>query len=241
MTDSVCVVTGGAGGLGELVALAAARRHRVIVVDADESAGERMLRDLGDRAAPVGFVHADLTDPDSVRGAVRAATDAGELRVWVNCAGAWSRGEQFPHGEEWRRTLALDLETPMLATQLCLAPMSRAGGGAVVNVASSAGLGDAGYASPEYAAAKAGLIRFTTAVAGLGETHRVRVSCVVPHWIGLPRAYDEWAALSEEERAASGGLVPAQVVVDTALSLAEDPRSAGRVVELRGRPVTGSS
>jgi NAD(P)-dependent dehydrogenase (short-subunit alcohol dehydrogenase family) len=232
MGDSVGVVTGGAGGLGELVARAVAARHRVVVVDADAAAGERVLEALGGRA--VAFVHADLTDPDSVREAVHVAAHAGGLRVWVNAAGAWSRGEQFPLGDEWRRTLALDLETPMLATQLCLEPMARAGGGAVVNVSSSAALGHTSYASPEYAAAKAGLIRFTTSVAGLSESHGVRVSCVVPHWIGLPRAYDEWAAMSDDERARSGGLVPPDEVVGTVLDLAEDPRSAGRVVELRG-------
>jgi NAD(P)-dependent dehydrogenase (short-subunit alcohol dehydrogenase family) len=131
--------------------------------------------------------------------------------------------------------VALDLETPMLATQLCLEPMRAVGGGAVVNVSSSAGLGAAAYDSPEYAAAKAGLIRFTTAVAGVAGSHRVRVSCVVPHWIGLPRAYDEWSRMSEDQRAASGGIVPTHEVVDAVLDLAEDPRSAGRVVELRGR------
>ena len=115
--------------------------------------------------------------------------------------------------------------------------MRSLGGGAVVNVSSSAGLGDAAYGSPEYAAAKAGLIRFTTATAGLAESHGVRVSCVVPHWIGLPRAYDEWARLSAEERDASGGLIPVGEVVDAVLSLADDPGSAGRVMELRGRPV----
>jgi hypothetical protein len=43
--------------------------------------------------------------------------------------------------------------------------------------------------------------------------------------------------LSAEEREASGGLVPAGEVVAAVLSLADDPDSAGRVLELRGRPV----
>ena len=45
----------------------------------------------------------------------------------------------------------------MLATQFALAPMRRAGGGAIVNVASTAALGAEPYQSPEYGAAKAGL------------------------------------------------------------------------------------
>ncbi len=233
MESDVCVVTGGGGGLGELIVRAVRERGWLlpVVVDADGGAAVRAAGSSG------VAVTADLRDPDVLPAIVSGAVALGRLRWWINCAGAWSPDQQFPTGDQWRGTLALDLETPMLATQLCLAPMRSVGGGAVVNVSSSAGLGDAAYGSPEYAAAKAGLIRFTTATAGLAESHGVRVSCVVPHWIGLPRAYDEWARLSAEERDASGGLIPVGEVVDAVLSLADDPGSAGRVMELRGRPV----
>ena len=90
--------------------------------------------------------------------------------VLVNNAGGGGHvPPHFPDAEpaQWGATLDLNLRGPMLATQLCLEPMRRAGGGAVVNVASSAGLGLGGHPSPEYAAAKAGLIRFTATLAGL--------------------------------------------------------------------------
>lgn len=227
----MCVVTGGGGGLGELIVRAVVTRGlTAVVADADEAAARRVV-------GVEGAVGADLRDPDQVHAVIDRAVGLGDLRWWINCAGAWSPTAQFPDGDEWRGTLALDLVSPMLATQLCVEPMRASGGGAVVNVSSSAGLGDAAYGSPEYAAAKAGLIRFTTSVSGLAETHGVRVSCVVPHWIGLPRAYDEWAALSPAEQTASGGLVPVDEVVDTVVALAEDPHSAARVIELRGRTV----
>jgi NAD(P)-dependent dehydrogenase (short-subunit alcohol dehydrogenase family) len=65
--------------------------------------------------------------------------------------------------------------------------------GPVVNVASTAGLGLALslYQSPGYAAAKAGLIRFTSSLAGLHEAMGVRVNCVVPDWIATKRAVAE--------------------------------------------------
>jgi NAD(P)-dependent dehydrogenase (short-subunit alcohol dehydrogenase family) len=222
MTRDVGVVTGGGGGL------------LVVVADADAEAADRVATRLGGGAVAV---RADLRDPDEVVPVVDRATALGRLALWVNCAGGWSPGAQFPEGESWRETLALDLETPMLATQLCLEPMRSAGGGAVVNVSSSAALGDTAYGSPEYAAAKAGLIRFTTSVSGLAHSHGVRVSCVVPHWIGLPRAYDEWEQMSSTEREASGGIVPVGEVVDAVLALADAPDSGGQVIELRGRPV----
>ena len=59
---------------------------------------------------------------------------------------------QYPDSppSEWSQVLNLNLGAPMLATQLCLEPMEANGGGAVVNIASSAGLGPDAYASPEY-------------------------------------------------------------------------------------------
>jgi hypothetical protein len=91
------------------------------------------------------------------------------LRILVNNAGGGGHVEpHFPMAEpeEWGATLDLNLRGAMLATQLALEQMARGGGGAIVNIASTAGLGLEPYHSPEYAAAKAGLIRFTSALAG---------------------------------------------------------------------------
>ena len=103
-----------------------------------------------------------------------------------NAGGGGHVPPHFPDASpaQWGATLDLNLRGPMLATQLALEPMRAAGGGAVVNVASTAGLGLAPYVSPEYGAAKAGLIRFTSTLAGLDG---VRVNCVVPDWIDTER------------------------------------------------------
>jgi NAD(P)-dependent dehydrogenase (short-subunit alcohol dehydrogenase family) len=96
-------------------------------------------------------------------------------------------------------------------------------------VASSAGLGLAPYDSPEYAAAKAALIRFTSTLAGLQKTAGVRVNCVVPGWIGLDRAHRERAAMTPQQRAAAGPLVDPNELTNTILWLALDETLAGRV------------
>jgi NAD(P)-dependent dehydrogenase (short-subunit alcohol dehydrogenase family) len=117
----------------------------------------------------------------------------------------------------------------MLATQLCLEPMRRAGGGAIVNVASSAGLGLGGHPSPEYAAAKAGLIRLTATLAGLAA---VRVNCVVPDWILTERAQAELARMTPAERAAAPVPIPVAEVAAVVLELIADDALAGRVAVL---------
>lgn len=99
-------------------------------------------------------------------------------------------------------------------------------------MASSGGWGSRSYGSPEYAAAKAGLVRLTSALHGSPAADGVRVGCVVPHWIGLPRAQREYAAMTEQQRRASGGLIEPDVVVRAVLQLA-DGSADGAVLMIR--------
>ena len=205
---TLALVTGGGGGLGRELAVALSRRGAaVLVADRDLDAAQETVA-LVERARVRGWAHqGDLADEHDVRLLAARARDLGGADVLVNNAGSWSPGEQYPAADPavWSRTLDLDLRSPMLLTQLFLDGLDERRGrrqpGAVVNVASSAALGAAPYASPEYAAAKAGLIRFTTALGGL---EAARVMAVVPGWIGLPRALER-VGDPEPGRAARAG------------------------------------
>ena len=90
----------------------------------------------------------------------------------------------------------------MLAIHHALEPMRRRGGGAIVNIASVAGVGFAPHSSPEYSAAKAGLIRLTATLGSAeGSGCNVRVNCIVPNSIGTDEVKAEIAAMSPEEHA----------------------------------------
>jgi NAD(P)-dependent dehydrogenase (short-subunit alcohol dehydrogenase family) len=118
----------------------------------------------------------------------------------------------------------------MLATQLALGPMRDAGGGAVVNMSSTAGLGFDAHVSPEYSAAKAALIRLTATLAPLRESHGVRVNCVVPDWVATERGISEYEELPEGERGPAQ--VPLATLTDTVVDLITDDDLAGRAVHL---------
>jgi NAD(P)-dependent dehydrogenase (short-subunit alcohol dehydrogenase family) len=128
----------------------------------------------------------------------------------------------------------LNLRAPMLATQLVLEPMRRRGGGAVVNVSSTGGLGNAPYESPEYGAAKAGLIRFTTSLAYARADTGVRVNCVVPDWIATERARAELARMTPEQRDAAPAPIAMEDVAAAVVAFVRDDALAGRVMVLRG-------
>ncbi|HMM93596.1 SDR family oxidoreductase [Phycicoccus sp.] len=234
LTGCLAVVTGAGAGLGEVVARAAAARGcRVLVADRDGEAAERVaagLRTTGGRAR--GVACDVLLDDDLERLAAEADAEGGAALL-VNNAGGWGDAPaQYPEADpdEWSAVLALNLRAPMLLLQRCL-PGLRRHGGAVVNVASSGALGRAPYGSPPYGAAKAGLIRLTTSLGGPA-TGGVRVTCVVPGWVGLPRALEEWDALTVTERSGRPALVPPEHVAATVLDLAADDAPGGTVVEL---------
>ncbi len=238
---SLAVVTGAGAGLGRELAVAFARRGvAVVAADRDASAAAETA-DLVRSARVSGWSFTcDVAEEAELRALAARAVDLGGADILINNAGGWTAGDaQYPRAPypAWSATLDVNLRGPMLLTQLFLDDLERRRGpqrhGAVVNIASSAGVGGAGYGSPEYAASKAGLIRLTTALAHPDTAARARVMAVVPGWIGLPRAHDQWASLSEEERAGLPPLIPPAEVTRVVLGLVEHGR-AGEVVELLG-------
>lgn len=242
LRDRVALVTGGGGGgTGRAIARRLARGAAcVVVADIDEQGGRETVRVVENESGRAAFVRTDVTIDEDVRGMVAFAEESfGAVDILVNNAGGTPE-PHFPEApvEHWSRILDLNLRGPMLAIQHALRPMRRRGGGAVVNIASVAGLGYAPHASPEYSAAKAGLIRLTATLGPLHARHNVRVNCVVPNWIGTEEVYAEIAAMSPEERAQVLDVVtPPEEIADAVVRFVHDERLAGRVlVWSNGRP-----
>jgi NAD(P)-dependent dehydrogenase (short-subunit alcohol dehydrogenase family) len=233
---TVAVVTGAAVGLGRAIARRlAAEGAAVVLADVDADGVEqtrRMVEAEGGRAEPVV---ADLRSAAGVAAAIDAATAGfGRLDVLVNNAGGGGHvPPHFPEATpaEWGALLDLNLRGPMLATQLAIAAMR--GGGVVVNVASTAGLGHRAYQSPEYGAAKAGLIRFTSSLTGLPERRGVRVTCLVPDWVATERAQGELAAMTPAERANLPEPIQLTTLTDAVVTLIHDDTLDGRILILR--------
>jgi NAD(P)-dependent dehydrogenase (short-subunit alcohol dehydrogenase family) len=235
LTGKVAVVTGAAVGIGRALARRfGAEGCAVVVADVDAANGARTAELVGGAAA---FVPVDVRSHQDLSTMIATAVDRfGGLHVLVNNAGGG--GHIAPHfpdapADVWGAKLELNLTSAMRATQLALEPMRASGGGVVVNIASVAGVETSRYQSPEYAAAKAGLVRFTTAA---GALPGVRVNCVVPGWIATERGEAELATMTPAERAAAPVPVPMNEVADAVVQLVHDDTAVGRVVMLPDRP-----
>ena len=234
----VAIVTGAGGGLGRVIAVRlAALGARLVVADIEAAGAERVSADIVARGGSAQPVHADIRDASGVAAILEKAEHLGGVQILVNNAGGWGdAGRHFPDAspEEWRAVLDLNLLAPMTLTQRCLAPMRRGGAGAVINIASSAGWSQEPYVSPEYGAAKAGLIRFTTALGNLQRGGNVRINCVVPGWIGLDRAFVELEAMTPAQRATMPELVPPDEVAEAVERFILDDTLSGRIAILDG-------
>jgi NAD(P)-dependent dehydrogenase (short-subunit alcohol dehydrogenase family) len=224
LAGKVALVTGAAGGIGRAL-VDGLQREGATVVGVD-------LRDAD--------LIADVTDPEAVEAMVHE-TEArhGGLDILVNNAGGYDE-PVFPDApvEHWSKALDLNLRAVMLCTRAAVPALERRGGGAIVNIASSAGLGFVPYeGAPEYAAAKAGVIRLTACLASLAE-RGIRVNCVCPHTVATPGVLETIADLNARElelpKALRDRPLELDEVVAAVLEFVRHDEHAGRVVVLRG-------
>ena len=181
----VALVTGAARGQGACEAeLFAGEGASVVVADVLDDPGREVAAQLGDRAR---FIHLDVTSEAGWTEAVDFAVEHfGHLDALVNNAGVGAGGLIVDTSlEEFWRVIRINQVGVFLGMRAAVPAMIAAGGGTIVNTASTAGLvGIAGTGA--YTASKHAVIAMTGAAALELGPHRIRVNAIAPGGVDTP-------------------------------------------------------
>jgi NAD(P)-dependent dehydrogenase (short-subunit alcohol dehydrogenase family) len=193
------LVTGGASGIGRaIVRRLVADGAAVAIADIQQDAARAVADETvagGGRALAVG---ADVTSTASVNDAVARAREAlGPLHVLVNCAGV-ADFTAFADLDEarWQRMLDVLLTGTYRVTHAVFGDMVAAGWGRIVNISSAAALNGGGPGLAHYAAAKAGVLGFTKALAQELGPAGVTVNAIAPGLVDTPLIHGAGAPAS---------------------------------------------
>lgn len=200
LTGKTAIVTGGSRGIGRAVSLLLAREgaNVAIVYAGNTAAAEETKQQAEALGAAAAVFQCDVADEQAVADMVKAVkTQFGSVDILVNNAGITRDGLLMRMKEaDWQAVLDTNLTGVYHCTKAVSKLMMKQRHGAVINLSSVVGeTGNAGQAN--YAAAKAGIIGFTKAVAKELASRNIRVNAVAPGYVetdmtaGLPASAKE--------------------------------------------------
>lgn len=211
ITDQVAIVTAGANGLGQGIAMELARfGAHVVIADIDLDNGQRVVDAIIALGREAMLVQTDCTDTDQIRTMVNQVVERfGRIDILVNNVGGTRQVPFLEQSERsWRKHIDLNLVSMLAATHAVAKIMAASGkGGTIMNVASSEGLRAApGYGV--YAACKAGMISFTRTMSLELSEYSIRVFALAPDMLVTPGLQPYYDAATPDEAAARDRYIP---------------------------------
>jgi len=181
LKDKVAVVTGGGDGIGRAICeLFAEEGAAVVIAEKNPDKGKQAAEQIARSGGRPHFTATDVADEASVvRMAAEAARVFGRVNVLVNNAAIFVLKGIDATPEEWRQILDVNVMGPALVAKHVVPLMRKAGGGAIVNIASMSSF----IAQPEfvtYNSSKAALATMTRCMALDLAPDKIRVNAVCP-------------------------------------------------------------
>jgi NAD(P)-dependent dehydrogenase (short-subunit alcohol dehydrogenase family) len=225
LKDQVAVITGAGRNIGKATAkLFASEGARVAVVETHQGRGQSVVDEISKAGEDAMLVLCDVSKSSDVQEMVKTVVARfGAIDILVNNAALTDHANILDSTEEeFDKVIAVSLKGPYLVTKYVAAQMVNQGrGGRIVNFGSTSGL--IGRADGiAYAAAKAGVINMTRALAVQLSPYKIRVNCVVPNRSGSPVGLDDDVTGSRTFENLAGRLGTADDQAKAALFLVSD-------------------
>jgi meso-butanediol dehydrogenase/(S,S)-butanediol dehydrogenase/diacetyl reductase len=188
LKDKIAVITGAGSGIGKAAAQYFAQQGaKVVVAEWNQQSGRETADTIIQAGGEAMFCHTDVSQAAQVEALVaQTVARFGGLDILVNNAAVQVLSKLADTSEEvWDRIHSVNLRGVFLTCKYAIPVMQKAGGGAIVNIASVLGL----VADPDlaaYCAAKGGVISLTRVAALTYGPDRIRVNCICPGDVETP-------------------------------------------------------
>lgn len=252
LKDKVCLITGGAAGIGKATALRFSQEGaKVVICDVSQEAGDQLLPLLGPEAS---FSVVNVVDRDAVQEWINTTIEKyGHIDVLVNNAGITrdSLLVKYKDGqvvsqmsqEAWDFVVDVNLKGVFNCTQAVVPSMIENGGGVIINASSVVGL-YGNFGQTNYVATKAGVIGMTKVWARELGRYKIRVNAVAPGFIltEMVKKMPEKVLENMQEHTPIGRLGEPEDIANAFLWLASDEASFvhGTTISVDGGIVLGT-
>ncbi len=244
LEGKVAIITGASSGIGEATStLFSQEGCSVVMADISDTKGKSLAESIKKSGGRAIYVHADVSDPSQVENLVKAAVkEYGRLDIVFNNAGIegpTTKTEDYPL-EMFDKVININLKGVFYGTKYSVGELRKAGGGAIINTASIAGL--VGFTNLcAYAASKGGIVQLTRSTALEYAKDGIRVNAIAPGVIETPmvmRASESDPEMMEGVKKAHpiGRMGKPEEIARAALYLASDDSSfvTGTVLTVDG-------
>lgn len=184
--DKVVLITGSNKGIGKTIASSFAENGAKVVINGrDENAGKETLKEIKKSCQDAFFIKADVSDYIQVKNMVKKVIEKfGKIDVLINNAGIGTpsndRKDVFDFDiKVWKKIISVDLDGVFYCTKEVSGFMKEQCSGKIINISSIVGLVPLRLQCA-YAAAKAGVINFSKAVALELAPFNINVNCIAP-------------------------------------------------------------